>query len=154
MAGSAFTQRLNVGGVQLIAQQALRPCTLAGDSGKHRPAAHTVVVVSGGVERRHAALDALGRRCARQFNAVVVYEEPAGRGAAESLGCSARVILEGARQCASADHQRHCKLDMVHALRFALSLCQPGDVVVFACAPIDQLFHALRAVAGPRTLAA
>ena len=107
-------------------------------------------MLCGAGERRRDALADLGQRCACGFDALVVYES-AHPGAsceagAAALGSSARAILEGARQCEAAHPQRHCKLDVHHALRFALSLCRPGDIVVFACTSLEMLRDALHAL--------
>jgi cyanophycin synthetase len=141
---------VQIDGVQVVPQCGGNP-HLAGDM---KDAARKVAVLSGFGERRRARLLALGQAWAGAFDALVVYESSGdrapGQGSTrdtarpppESLGRAAREILEGARR--ACRHQRHCKLDVVHALRFALSLCRPGDVVVFSCASHAQWAGALQ----------
>jgi cyanophycin synthetase len=73
---------------------------------------------------------------------LVVYESD-GRG--RPMGETARVILDGARDEDGVHHEHHCKLDIHEALRFGLTLCHEGDVLIFACASTPmELAEALR----------
>lgn len=132
------SRTLSIRGIHLVAGIASTAFTHA----SARPGSRRIAVMSAAGERRHADLTALGLRCAKAFDAVVVYEDA---GDQQSLGRAARVILEGARQAEAPHHQRHCKLDIVNALRFALDLCHAGDTLVFGCASFDQLASTLAA---------
>lgn len=130
---------IDIRGIRLIADtghSSLASLDLARSPGRR------IAVMSAAGERRHADLQALGLRTSLAFDAVVVYENAA---AGSLPGSSARLILEGARQADAPHHQRHCKLDIVNALRFGLGLCHPGDVLVFSCASLDQLVVTLSA---------
>jgi len=140
---------VRIGGVRLIADLASEPRAFARKVARMNGGVRgrQIAVLSGAGERRRELLAALGQRCAGDFDALVVYEST-GAGGAEQLGRSARAILEGASRCRGGHPQRHCKLDVRHALRFALSLCHPGDIVVFACASLDTLIDAMQTVTG------
>jgi cyanophycin synthetase len=105
-------------------------------------AGRTVGVVSVPGDRRDEDLIKIGAICAQGFDDLVIYEsENRGREA----GDTGRLLTAGARN-ADAQHGRlHCKLDVRRAIRFALGMCQPGDVLVLGCgSSMNELIDALR----------
>jgi cyanophycin synthetase len=102
----------------------------------------SVGVVSVPGDRRDEDLIKIGAICAAGFDDLVIYEsENRGR----EPGDTARLLTAGARN-ADAHHGRlHCKLDVRRAIRFALGMCQPGDVMVLGCgSSMSELIDALR----------
>ncbi|MES2756670.1 MAG: cyanophycin synthetase [Pseudomonadota bacterium] len=135
----------DVRGVKVIVDYAHNPAAYAalGEMGASMGANRVVAVLTAPGDRREADLREIGRTCARAFHALVVYESD-GRG--RPMGETARVILDGARDEAGAHHEHHCKLNIHEAVRFGLTLCHEGDVLIFACpsSPME-LVEALRA---------
>jgi cyanophycin synthetase len=101
-----------------------------------------VGVVAAPGDRRDADLVDVGRTCAAGFDELVVYEtEKRGR----SEGEVAALLVQGARLGRVAQDKLSCELDVHRAIRKGLSLCQPGDVLVFGCgSSISELTEALR----------
>jgi cyanophycin synthetase len=134
----------DVRGVRVIVDYAHNPAAYAalGEMGASMGASRVVAVLTAPGDRRQEDLRDIGRTCARAFHALVVYESD-GRG--RPPGETARVILDGARNENDGQHQHHCKLNMHEALRFGLTLCHEGDVLIFACpsSPME-LAEALR----------
>lgn len=138
------SNRFNVRGVHVIVDYAHNRAAYAalGEMGRSMAASRIVAVLTAPGDRRDVDLHEIGKTCARAFDALVVYESD-GRG--RPLGETARVILEGARTEDAARHEHHCKLNVHDALRFGLSLCHEGDVLIFTCAStILELVEALR----------
>jgi cyanophycin synthetase len=107
-------------------------------------AGQLIGIVSAPGDRRPVDLHAIGRTCAAGFDEVVVYEtENRGRPDGET----ARLILEGARGAISPE-RLHCRLQVHEAIRFGLSLCKRGDILVFgAGTSFEELTEALRPMA-------
>jgi len=101
-----------------------------------------VGVVAAYGDRRDADLVDIGRTCAAGFDDLVVYEsENRGRAAGET----AALLVQGARLGRIAEDRLACELHVHAAIRHALALCQPGDVLVFGCGrSISELTEALR----------
>ncbi|MDB5935335.1 MAG: cphA [Massilia sp.] len=134
----------DVRGVRVIVDYAHNPAAYAalGQMGQSMGAQRVVAVLTAPGDRRDTDLRDIGRTCARSFHALVVYESDA-RG--RPLGETARVILDGARAEDGGHHEHHCKLNSQEALRFGLSLCHEGDVLIFTCASsVFELVDALR----------
>lgn len=138
------TNSFDVRGVHVIVDYAHNPAAYAalGEMGASMGARRVVAVLTAPGDRREADLREIGRTCARAFHALVVYESD-GRG--RPLGETARVILDGARDEHGVQHEHHCKLNVHEALRFGLTLCHEGDVLIFTCASsVMELVEALR----------
>ncbi|HEY5800753.1 MAG TPA: Mur ligase family protein [Burkholderiaceae bacterium] len=97
-------------------------------------------VVSVPGDRRDGDLAAIGRTCASSFDELVLYEAE-NRGRAD--GETASLLREGAQGAIEAA-LLHTEYDSRDAIRRGLSLCKPGDVLVFGCSSsISELADAL-----------
>jgi len=101
-----------------------------------------VGVVAAPGDRRDADLVDIGRTCAAGFDELVIYEsENRGRPAGET----ATLLARGARLGKIDSEQLQVELDVHRAIRLGLSMCRPGDVLVFGCgSSISELTEALR----------
>jgi len=101
-----------------------------------------VGVVAAPGDRRDADLVDIGRTCAAGFDELVVYEsENRGRPA----GDTATLLVRGAKLGKVSGDQLQVELDVHRAIRLGLSMCRPGDVLVFGCgSSISELTEALR----------
>ncbi|WP_208277544.1 cyanophycin synthetase [Massilia oculi] len=101
-----------------------------------------VGVVAAPGDRRDADLVDVGRTCAAGFDELVIYEtENRGRPAGET----ATLLARGARLGKIDAEQLQVELDVHRAIRLGLSMCRPGDVLVFGCgSSISELTEALR----------
>lgn len=62
-----------------------------------------------------------------------------------SMNGVARLISEGALSASPQPGRLHCKLDAHEAIRFALRMCSPGDVLIFGCgSSLSELIEAIR----------
>ncbi|HEY1042415.1 MAG TPA: Mur ligase family protein [Telluria sp.] len=88
-----------------------------------------VGVVTAPGDRRDSDLEEIGATCARDFDEIVVYESQS-RG--RTMGGTVEVLVRGAHAGGgrAAIHEEWIDID---AVRRGLSLCAPGDVMVFAC---------------------
>ncbi len=111
------------------------------ESARAMSAGRLVGVVAAPGDRRDADLVDIGRTCAAGFDDLVIYEsENRGRAAGET----AALLVLGAKPAIAAD-ALSVELDVHRAIRHGLSLCQPGDVLVFGCgSSISELTEALR----------
>jgi cyanophycin synthetase len=134
----------DVRGVTVVVDYAHNPAAYAALSCMARGLAkgRTVGVITAPGDRRDQDLEAVGDTCARGFDTIVVYESNnRGRGA----GDCARLMLAGAGASGKAPDTIHSRLNGHEALRHGLSLCQPGDVMVFACgSSLNEVVEALR----------
>jgi cyanophycin synthetase len=96
-----------------------------------------VGIVTAPGDRRDEDLLEVGRVCASRFDELVVYES-ASRGRA--YGGAVDLILEGAEEVVGKTDTLHRELDVSEAIRLGLSLCERGDVLVFACGSSLQVF--------------
>ena len=105
-------------------------------------AGQLVGVVAAPGDRRDQDLAAIGMTCAAGFDEMIVYEtENRGRPDGET----AELIMGGARTGVISHERLHCRLQVHEAIRFGLSLCQPGDVLVFGCGTsLSELIEAVR----------
>ncbi|UGQ48658.1 cyanophycin synthetase [Massilia endophytica] len=101
-----------------------------------------VAVVTTPGDRREQDIRDIARTCAVGFDEIVVYEsQNRGRPAGEL----AQLMLDGAMSSGALREAIHARLDGRDAFRFGLSLCRPGDVMVFACgSSLDYVVEALR----------
>ncbi|WP_137176128.1 cyanophycin synthetase [Massilia sp. HP4] len=101
-----------------------------------------VGVVAAPGDRRDADLIDIGRTCAAGFDELVIYEsENRGRPA----GDTATLLARGAKLGKIDSEQLQVELDVHRAIRLGLSMCRPGDVLVFGCgSSISELTEALR----------
>ncbi|KFI07730.1 cyanophycin synthetase [Massilia sp. BSC265] len=101
-----------------------------------------VGVVAAPGDRRDADLVDIGRTCAAGFDDLVVFEtENRGRPDGET----AALLVRGAKLGKLADDSLSVVLASHQAIRHGLSLCQPGDVLVFGCGTtLSELTDALR----------
>ena len=101
-----------------------------------------VGIVTAPGDRREHDLKEVGRVCGERFDELVVYESQ-NRG--REIGETADLILQGAQEAAGISDTLHRVLDVGDAIRHGLSLCRPGDVLVFACGSSLEVFvEALR----------
>jgi cyanophycin synthetase len=134
----------DVHGITVVVDYAHNPAAYAALSAMARGLSkgRTVGVVTAPGDRRDQDLEAVGETCARGFDEIVVYESN-NRGR-EAGDCSRR-MLAGAAASGRPDTAIHGRLNGHEALRFGLSLCQPGDVMVFACgSSLHEVVEALR----------
>jgi cyanophycin synthetase len=96
-----------------------------------------VGIVTAPGDRRDEDLREVGRVCGARFDELVVYESQSrGRGVGEAVD----LILEGAEEAAGISDTLHRVVEVGEAIRHGLSLCRPGDVLVFACGSSLQVF--------------
>ncbi|NHZ39379.1 cyanophycin synthetase [Massilia sp. CCM 8693] len=134
----------DIGGVQVVVDFA-HNCAAYGalsEMARGMAAGQIVGVVSAPGDRRDRDLREIGQVCAAGFDTVVVYEsESRGRPAGET----ARLISEGAASASPEPGRLHCRLDAHEAIRFALRMCSPGDVLIFGCgSSLSELIEAIR----------
>ncbi|MGG7605020.1 cyanophycin synthetase [Massilia sp. BKSP1R2A-1] len=96
-----------------------------------------VGIVTAPGDRRDEDLLEVGRVCGERFDELVVYESQS-RG--REIGEAVDLILEGAEEAAGISDTLHRVIEVGEAIRHGLSLCRPGDVLVFACGSSLQVF--------------
>jgi cyanophycin synthetase len=96
-----------------------------------------VGIVTAPGDRRDEDLLEVGRVCSSRFDELVVYES-SSRGRA--YGGAVDLILQGAEDVVGKTDTLHRELDAGEAIRLGLSLCERGDVLVFACGSSLQVF--------------
>jgi len=96
-----------------------------------------VGIVTAPGDRRDTDLFDIGRVCGARFDELVVYES-ASRG--RPVGDAVDLILRGAEEVAGVSDTLHRELDVGEAIRLGLSLCERGDVLVFACGTSLDVF--------------
>ncbi|MGZ3182455.1 MAG: cyanophycin synthetase [Telluria sp.] len=134
----------DVKGVTVIVDYAHNCASYAAlaETARNMTAGQLVGIVAAPGDRRDQDLCAIGRTCAAGFDELIVYEtENRGRGEGEV----AAHIMAGARNAMIGHDRLHCRLDVHEAIRFGLSLCAPGDVLVFGCgSSLSELIEAVR----------
>nr|WP_307727958.1 Mur ligase family protein [Massilia terrae] len=98
---------------------------------------HLVGIVTAPGDRRDEDLLQIGRVCGERFDELVVYESQS-RG--RPVGDAVDLILEGAEEVVGISDTLHREIDVDDAIRLGLSLCAPGDVLVFACGSSLKVF--------------
>jgi cyanophycin synthetase len=133
------TNVFEVRGVTVIVDYAHNPAAykaLAEMARSLLPGQLVGIVTSPG-DRRDEDLLEVGRVCAARFDELVVYES-ASRGRA--YGGAVDLIMQGAEEAVGKTDTLHRELDAGEAIRLGLSLCERGDVLVFACGTSLQVF--------------
>jgi cyanophycin synthetase len=101
-----------------------------------------VGIVTAPGDRRDEDLLEIGRVTGARFDELVVYES-SSRGRAP--GDAVDLILAGATDVVGHSDTLHRELDVGKAIRLGLSLCEHGDVLVFACgSSLDVFVEAIR----------
>jgi cyanophycin synthetase len=102
-----------------------------------------VGIVTAPGDRRDEDLLEIGQVCGERFDELVVYESQS-RG--RPVGDAVDLILEGAQEVVGMTDTLHRQIEVVPAIQLGLSLCRPGDVLVFACGSSLSVFiEAIRA---------
>ncbi|MFL6672831.1 MAG: cyanophycin synthetase [Massilia sp.] len=102
-----------------------------------------VGIVTAPGDRRDSDLQQIGKVCGERFDELVVYESQS-RG--RPVGDAVDLILQGAQQAVGPSDTLHREIEVGPAIRLGLSLCRPGDVLVFACGSSLSVFiDAIRA---------
>ncbi|MCD2516613.1 cyanophycin synthetase [Massilia sp. G4R7] len=134
----------DVDGVTVIVDYAHNCAAYAAlaESARAMSAGRLVGVVAAPGDRRDADLIDIGRVCAAGFDDLVVFETE-NRGRAE--GETASLLVRGAQLGKIPQDTLSVVLPSHRAIQHGLSLCQPGDVLVFGCGTtISELTEALR----------
>ena len=96
-----------------------------------------VGIVTAPGDRRDSDLVQIGQVCGERFDELVVYESQSrGRPVGEAVD----LILRGAERAVGPSDTLHREIEVGAAIRLGLSLCRPGDVLVFACGSSLQVF--------------
>jgi len=134
----------DVDGVTVIVDYAHNPAAYAAlaETARAMTPGRLVGVVAAPGDRRDADLVDVGQTCAAGFDELVIYET-ANRGRPD--GETAALLARGARLGRFESERLRIELEVHRAIRLGLSLCQPGDVLVFGCgSSISELTEALR----------
>jgi len=133
------TNVFDVNGVTVIVDYAHNPAAYKALSEMARALlpGQLVGIVTAPGDRRDADLVETGRVCGAGFDELVVYES-SSRGRA--VGGAVDLILQGAEEVVGKSDTLHRELDVGEAIRLGLSLCERGDVLVFACGTSLQVF--------------
>jgi len=134
----------DVDGVTVIVDYAHNCAAYAAlaESARAMSGGRLVGVVAAPGDRRDADLIDIGRTCAAGFDDLVVFETE-NRGRPE--GETASLLVRGAQLGKIAQDALSVVPESHRAIQHGLSLCQPGDVLVFGCGTaISELTDALR----------
>ncbi|TFW11318.1 cyanophycin synthetase [Massilia arenosa] len=134
----------DVNGVTVIVDYAhnLAAYAALAETARAMTAGQLVGIVAVPGDRRDQDIVTIGKACAACFDQMIVYETE-NRGRAD--GVVADLIMQGARQSLINHEQLHCRLDVHEAIRHGLSMCAPGDVLVFGCgSSLSELIEAVR----------
>ena len=139
------TNMFDVRGVTVIVDYAHNPAAYAAmaDMARGMLPGQLVGIVTAPGDRRDSDLREVGKVCGARFDELVVYESQSrGRAVGEAVD----LILAGAEEAVGLTDTLHRELEVGNAIRLGLSLCEPGDVLVFACGSSLQVFvDAIRA---------
>jgi cyanophycin synthetase len=133
------TNMFEVRGVTVIVDYAHNPAAYAAmaDMARALLPRHLVGIVTAPGDRRNSDLLQVGQVCGERFDELVVYESsPRGRPVGEAVD----LILEGAESVVGPSDTLHRVIETAAAIRLGMSLCQPGDVLVFACGSSLKVF--------------
>ena len=133
------TNMFDIRGVTVIVDYAHNPAAYKAMAEMARallPGQLVGIVTAPGDRRDEDLLD-VGRVCGERFDELVVYESQS-RG--REVGEAVDLILEGAEEAAGISDTLHRVIEVGEAIRHGLSLCRPGDVLVFACGSSLQVF--------------
>jgi cyanophycin synthetase len=132
------TNIFEIRGVTVIVDYAHNPAAYAAMADMARALLrHLVGIVTAPGDRRDSDLLQVGRVCGERFDELVVYES-SSRG--RPVGDAVDLILEGAEEVVGASDTLYRELEVGDAIRLGLSLCSPGDVLVFACGSSLKVF--------------
>ncbi|QOY92391.1 cyanophycin synthetase [Massilia sp. UMI-21] len=133
------TNMFDIRGVTVIVDYAHNPAAYKAMAEMARALlpAQLVGIVTAPGDRRDEDLREVGRVCGERFDELVVYESQS-RG--REVGEAVDLILEGAQEAAGMGDTLHRVIEVGEAIRHGLSLCRPGDVLVFACGSSLQVF--------------
>ncbi|QYF92175.1 cyanophycin synthetase [Massilia sp. PAMC28688] len=128
------TNLYDVGGIQVIVDYAHNPAAFAAlaQTTRAMTGGRTHAVVTSPGDRRDEDLRAIGQVCGAGFDEVVFYEwrsEDRGRIPAQR----AMLMYDAACEARESTGGVLVELDCGRAVRHALSRCQPGDVLLYAC---------------------
>ncbi|MFC4931612.1 cyanophycin synthetase [Massilia sp. GCM10023247] len=99
-------------------------------------------IVTAPGDRRDSDLIQIGEVCGERFDELVIYESQS-RG--RPVGGAVDLILQGAENVVGPSDTLHREIEVDKAIRLGLSLCRPGDVLVFACgSSLKTFIDALR----------
>jgi len=96
-----------------------------------------VGIVTAPGDRRDSDLIQIGEVCGERFDELVVYESQS-RG--RPVGGAVDLIIQGAENVVGPSDTLHREIEVEQAIRYGLSLCRAGDVLVFACGSSLQVF--------------
>jgi cyanophycin synthetase len=133
------TNMFDIRGVTVIVDYAHNPAAYKAMAEMARallPGQLVGIVTAPGDRRDEDLLD-VGRVCGERFDELVVYESQS-RG--REVGEAVDLILQGAEEAAGISDTLHRVIEVGEAIRHGLSLCRPGDVLVFACGSSLQVF--------------
>ena len=133
------TNVFDVRGVTVIVDYAHNPAAYAALSEMARALlpGQLVGIVTAPGDRRDSDLIHIGEVCGERFDELVIYES-LSRGRA--VGGTADLIMQGAENVVGPSDTLHREIEVDKAIRLGLSLCSPGDVLVFACGTSIQTF--------------
>lgn len=134
----------DVRGVTVIVDYAHNAAAYAALAGMARTMTRgkLVGIVTAPGDRRDSDLEEIGATCAERFDDIVVYESQS-RG--RSMGGTVEIIVRGAHAAPRLLARVHEEWVDIDAIRRGLDLCEPGDVLVFACGTsLATLVEALR----------
>ncbi|WP_229425018.1 cyanophycin synthetase [Massilia sp. Se16.2.3] len=133
------TNVFDVRGVTVIVDYAHNPAAYAALAEMARALlpGQLVGIVTAPGDRRDSDLIQVGEICGERFDELVVYESQS-RG--RPTGGAVDLILEGAENVVGPSDTLHREIEVDKAIRLGLSLCSPGDVLVFACGTSLQTF--------------
>ena len=136
------TNLFEVRGITVIADYAHNPAAYAAlaEMARTMTAGAVIGVVTSPGDRRDEELRHTGQACGAGFDRLVVYES-ASRG--RPYGEAAALIRQGALSASTDPASIDGVDDRVLALRRALSLCLPGDVLVYCGTALSALVEAM-----------
>ncbi|MGJ9416348.1 cyanophycin synthetase [Massilia sp. CMS3.1] len=126
------TNVFDVRGVTVIVDYAHNAAAYAalGEMARALLPGQLVGIVTAPGDRRDSDLVQIGEVCGERFDELVVYEsQRRGR----PVGGAVDLIIEGIEKVIGPSDTTHREIDVDKAIRLGLSLCRPGDVLVFAC---------------------
>jgi cyanophycin synthetase len=146
------TNVFDVRGVTVIVDYAHNPAAYAALSEMARALlpGQLVGIVTAPGDRRDSDLIQIGEVCGERFDELVVYESQS-RG--RPVGGAVDLIMQGAENVVGPSDTLHREIEVDKAIRLGLSLCRPGDVLVFACGSSIQTFIDALGVDDPESAA-
>ena len=133
------TNVFDVRGVTVIVDYAHNPAAYAALSEMARALlpGQLIGIVTAPGDRRDSDLIQIGEVCGERFDELVIYESQS-RG--RPVGGAVDLIMQGAENVVGPSDTLHREIEVGKAIRLGLSLCRPGDVLVFACGSSLKVF--------------